>query len=180
MKVNRNLKREIESFIQKSQKTDDNSVLKAYTSIFTAFDVIEHYVSTLLKDSDISRAGKSILYILIMNGGSLTATEISRHVWRSKFATTRVIDTLVKGGYVTRNQPDSHGDRRKKMITITNKGVELSEKTDRISTESLCHQVLKGLTEEQLAQLTEIMEYIGRNTFELIDSPDNPYIYRKP
>ncbi len=174
------VRKKIDIVAQKSRETAENPVVRAYTSIFTTFDIIESYVRSSLKDDEISRAGKNILHILIINGGSLTATEISRHVWRSKFATTRVIDTLVKGGYVTRNQPDSHGDRRKKMITITNKGVELSEKTDRISTENLCHQVLKGLTEEQLAHLTEIMEHIGRNTFELIDSPDNPFIYRKP
>ena len=174
------IKRKIDTMAQKSRETAENPLVKTYTSIFMTFDMIENYVRASLKNGEVSRAGMNVLHILIMHGGNMIATEISKHVWRSKYATIRVIDTLEKGGYVTRGQPDSNGDRRKKMITITPKGIALSKKTEKVSTERLCQQVMDGLTGEQIASLYEILEHIRKHTFDLIEASDNSYIYRNP
>jgi DNA-binding MarR family transcriptional regulator len=152
----------------------------AYKAIFTTFDIIDNYVRLSLQDEEVSRAGKSILHILICNGGSMTATEISRHVWRSKYATVRVIDTLERDGCVTRKQPGNSGDRRKKMVAITEKGVELFEKTFQITMEELCPQILGGLKEEQIAECYRILEQIGNHTYELVKPFVDSFIYEKP
>jgi DNA-binding MarR family transcriptional regulator len=140
------LKTKIDELAQMSREMSHVPVVRAYSAIFRTFDIIDNYIRLSLQDDEVSRAGKSILHVLIAHGGSMTATEISKHVWRSKYATIRVIDTLEREGYVTRKQPEYNGDRRKKEITITETGVDLFEKTFKKTMESLCYQVLEGLT----------------------------------
>jgi DNA-binding MarR family transcriptional regulator len=178
--LDKELKNKIAGLAKNSRETSRIPVVRAYKAIFTTFDVVDTYIRLSLHDEEVSRAGKSILHILIENGGSITATEISQHAWRSKYATIRVIDTLERDGYVTRKQPENSGDRRKKMITITAKGVELFEKTFQITMEQLCPQVLGGLTEEQIADCYRILELIGSHTYELVRPFEGSYIYKKP
>jgi hypothetical protein len=99
------LKKKIAMLAQKSRENSQIPIVRAYKAIFTTFDIIDNYVNLSLQDEEVSRAGRSILHILIENAGCMTATEISKSVWRSKFATVRVIDTLERNGYVTRQQP---------------------------------------------------------------------------
>jgi DNA-binding MarR family transcriptional regulator len=174
------LKKKIARLAKKSREMSLQPGVRAYKALFTTFDIVDNYIRLSLHDEEVSRAGKSILQILINNDGSMTATEISKHVWRTKYATIRVIDTLERDGYVTRKQPGSSGDRRKKMISITAKGVALYEKTFKITMESLCPNVLEGLNEKEIAECYRILEHIGNNTYELMKPFDNSYIYRKP
>ncbi len=172
------LTKRIERFQVKERENGKNPIVQAYTSIFLTSDIIENFVSNALSDIAVSRAGRNILYILIMNGGSLTATEISRHAWRTKYSTIRVIDTLEKDGYVVRTPTARDGDRRKKLVSITSKGIALSEKIIEISEEVLCYQVLGGLTEEQVNDLRDLLTSVGRHTFGLINQSESSYIYR--
>ncbi len=174
-----NLKKRIAALAEKSQEMSVDPVVRAYKAIIRSFDVIDNYVRLSLQEEEGSRAGRSVLHILIENAGSMTATEISKRVWRSKYATVRVIDTLERDGYVTRTQPENGGDRRKKMITITEKGVELCEKTFKITMEYLCPRIFEGLTDLQIAECYLILEHIGGHTYDLVKPFNNSFIYRK-
>jgi DNA-binding MarR family transcriptional regulator len=177
--LDKELKKKIMVLAQKSHGMSINPVARAYKAIFTTFDIIDNYVRLSLQDEEVSRAGRSILHILIENAGSMTATEISKHVWRSKYATVRVIDTLERGGYVTRAQPENSGDRRKKTITITGKGVALFEKTFKITMEYLCPRIFEGLTEEEIAECYRILEQIGSHMYDMVKPFENSFISRK-
>jgi DNA-binding MarR family transcriptional regulator len=176
--LNTNLKTRIDELAEKSQGMSRIPVVRAYSAIFRTFDIVDNYIRLSLQDDEVSRAGKSILHILIEHGGSMTATEISRHAWRSKFATIKVIDTLEREGFVTRAIPEINADRRKKMITITEKGVDLFEKTLKKTLETLCYQVLEGLTEEQIKQCFQLLEHIGQHSFELLKPFNTAFVYR--
>ncbi len=173
-------KNRIAELAQKSRELSLDPVVRAYKAIFTTFDIIDNYVRLSLQDEEVSRAGKSVIHILISNGGSMTATEISKHVWRSKYATIRVIDTLERDGFVTRKQTARSGDRRKKMITITAKGVALFEKTFQITMEKLCPEILGGLTKAQVTGCYKILENIGNHTYGLMKPLNHSFIYNKP
>lgn len=176
--LNNMLKQKIEELARKRQELSHDPYMRAYTNIFMTFDIVDTYIRTTMGEDDSSRAGRSVLYILIENGGSMTATEISKRAWRSKFATTRVIDTLEKDGYVTRHLPDAGGDRRKKTITITEKGVQLFEKSLESTANELCPRILGGLTEDQVIQCYRILEHIGKHTYELMQPQiSNSYLY---
>jgi DNA-binding MarR family transcriptional regulator len=173
------LKKKIAVLAQKAQEMSVDPVVRAYKDILRCFDILDNYIRLSLQDEEGSRAGRSILHILIENEGSMTATEISRRVWRSKYATVRGIDTLERDGYVTRTQPENGGDRRKKMITITEKGVTLCEKVFEITTEYLCPRIFEGLTEQQITECSRILEHIGSHTHDLVKPFNDSFVYRK-
>ena len=172
------LKQEIDSLRKEILTRAEDPVVKAYTAIYLTFDIIDNYASSEVGVHEVTRAGQNVLRILIMNGGSMIATEISKQAWRSKYSVTRVIDTLEKNGYVTRTQTDHQGDRRKKMISITKEGLAITKKTARTSDTRLCYQVMNGLSEQQIEALSKILFYIGRQTFDLLNDSDNTYVYR--
>jgi DNA-binding MarR family transcriptional regulator len=177
--MNNELKKRIEALEKENRKKAKNPIIKAYTAFFLTFDIIDNYVNTKFSETDISRAGRNILRILIANGGSITATEISKQAWRSAYSVIRAIDTLEKNGYVKRVAQNHGGDRRKKLISITEKGLDAAENLMKISEEFLCYQVLNGLTEEQIDVFFEILEKIRKHVFELVEKNGNQYIYRK-
>ena len=176
--MNDKLIHEIELLKEEIEANNKNPVVKAYTALFLTFDIVDNYASSELDVQKVTRAGQNILHILIVNGGSMIATEISKQAWRSKYSITRVIDTLEKNGYVVRTLSNSQGDRRKKLISITDKGLALVKKTVKISDGRLCHQVLRGLTQQQVEDFYQTLIHIGRQTFELINDSSNTYVYR--
>jgi DNA-binding MarR family transcriptional regulator len=66
-------------------------------------------------------------------GGTATPSELSNRVMRSKHATTKAVDTLDKLGLARSNKTDldskEKGDRRLRKISITEKGLEILERT---------------------------------------------------
>jgi DNA-binding MarR family transcriptional regulator len=173
-------RKRIEAYQKIQHDKESNAIVKAYTAFFLAFDIIDNYVNTYLSDEDVSRAGNNILHILVMNGGSMTATEISKQVWRSTYAVVRVIDTLERGGFVVRVAPNQGSDRRKKIISITEKGLDVAENLTKISDGLLCYQVLEGLTKEQIDDFYQTLEKIRKHVFYLLDNnSSNSYVYRK-
>jgi DNA-binding MarR family transcriptional regulator len=173
-----NFKKDIDSLRKEILIRAEDPVVKAYTALYLTYDIVDNFASSELNVQEVTHAGQNILHILIMNGGSMIATEISKQAWRSKYSVTRVIDTLEKNGYVTRTQSDHQGDRRKKLISITKKGLAISKKTATISDTRLCYQVMEGLSQQEIEDLYKILIHIGRKTFDLINDSDNTYVYR--
>ncbi len=64
-----------------------------------------------------------VLDALVMNNGSLTPTALSKMVYRSKCAITRVVDRLEKDGLVKMEKRSSLSDKRFKKVFITQKGI---------------------------------------------------------
>jgi DNA-binding MarR family transcriptional regulator len=172
------LKREIESLRKEIITRAEDPVVKAYTALYLTYDIVDNYASSEVNVNEVTHAGQNILHILIMNGGSMIATEISKWAWRSKYSVTRVIDTLEKNGCVIRTQSNQQGDRRKKLISITEKGLAISKKTARTSDGRLCYEVFKGLSQQQIDNFYQTLIHIGRHTFDLINDSDNTYLYR--
>jgi DNA-binding MarR family transcriptional regulator len=172
------LRQKIKLIAEEIQSKANDPAVNAYTALYLTYDIVDEYADNELGEHQISKAGQNILRILIMNGGSMIATEISKQVWRSKFSVTKVIDTLVKDGYVIRDNPDSDGDRRKKAISITEKGLNVSTKVMKVSTERLCGEVMRGLSQQQIETLSQLLHHIGENTFELVNKSGNSYLFR--
>jgi len=100
----------------------DSLILLTYTA-----EAVNRYLEQWLKKFDQDQTRINILYLLIGNGGSLTPTNISKGVNRSKHAITRAIDILENDALV-RRQP-SVTDRRSLNVVITRKGIDLVKET---------------------------------------------------
>ncbi|NQU04407.1 MAG: MarR family transcriptional regulator [Syntrophaceae bacterium] len=100
----------------------DSLILLTYTA-----EAVNRYLGQWLKKYGQDQTRINILYLLIGNGGSLTPTNISKGVNRSKHAITRAIDILENDALV-RREPSAN-DRRSLNVVITTQGIDIVKKT---------------------------------------------------
>jgi DNA-binding MarR family transcriptional regulator len=120
-------KEEIDLLDDEIKSMSKNVRIGAFHSIIYTADVINQYLAVKMSEMESRRTSFGILNALITHGGSMGSTELSKIVFRTKCAITRVVDTLVKDGLVKRISVK--GDRRVKKIIITQKGIDLIRKT---------------------------------------------------
>ena len=92
-----------------------------------AANVISKYLDLKMRKYGQDLTRLNILYLLVGSGGSMTPTNISRRVYRSKHAITRALDVLEKDTLVERERESA--DRRLVNVRITRKGVQLVQKS---------------------------------------------------
>ncbi len=147
--------------------------LKASTlvSIISTAEVVLEYTRLELKRSQSSRTRFGVLNALITHKGSLTLTEISKRVFRSKYSTTRVIDKLIEEGLVTREAVKD--DQRAKNIKITKKGIAFIEET-MPNRQKLTDEVVSCLTKNQMVTLMALLKKLKKHLLDSIavKSPD--------
>jgi DNA-binding MarR family transcriptional regulator len=96
---------------------------RTYNSLLFTADIVDKYLE--VKTAEYSaggRTGFNLLFTLVLNGGRMTPTAISKKIFRSKFAITKMMDTLEKRGLVKRAEIGN--DRRTREVIITRKGVD--------------------------------------------------------
>jgi DNA-binding MarR family transcriptional regulator len=100
----------------------DSLILLSY-----AAEVVNRYLGSKIRKHGQDQTRMNILYLLVGSGGSMTPTNISKRVNRSKHAITRAIDILEKDNLVKREH--SRNDRRSINIIITNQGIDLVKRS---------------------------------------------------
>jgi DNA-binding MarR family transcriptional regulator len=149
-----------------------DSRVKVFLSYLYTSDIINKYLDNELAHDKVTRAGFGVLHFLILNGGSMIPTTISKKTARSKYSVTRVVDTLEKMGLVERLS--SGGDRRTRHIGITPKGLETVKNTTLASREALCQSIFANLDEERITALDDILRDVRNNVFSLLN--DKPSV----
>jgi DNA-binding MarR family transcriptional regulator len=92
----------------------------------TFADTITRYLEITMKKDDISPLHIIALYHLVRAGGSLTPTQLSEAMFRSKHSVTKIMDNLEKEGFIVRDF--SSQDRRVTIIRVTESGLEYVKK----------------------------------------------------
>jgi DNA-binding MarR family transcriptional regulator len=161
----RELQDKIDSLSQEIVSLSDNLRANALVSIISTAEVVLEFERIEIKQSESSRTRFRILNTLITHKGSLTLTDISKRVFRSKYSTTRVIDKLVKEGLVTRETID--GDRRAKNIVITKKGIEFIEET-MPNRQKITDEVMSCLTRKQMVSLMGLLKKLKKHLLGII------------
>jgi DNA-binding MarR family transcriptional regulator len=149
-------------------RTQARSVkMGAFLDYLYTSDIINKYLSMVLFEEKVTRAGYNILHHLVLNGGTMLPSQISVKAFRSKYAITRAIDTLEKQGFVER-QPLGK-DRRTRRISITMKGLEIIRNATADSRERISRDIFKALTEEQARELGVILKTLGKYVLGLME-----------
>ncbi len=120
-------------------------------------DVFNRYLDCELNKRNSNRANFAILHNLITHDGSMTPTELTKKVFRSKHSITRAIDSLEKEGLVKRRAVK--GDRRLTSVRITKKGLEFVA-TKFADRQEIVHQALSGLNKKQSKELKKTLEIL--------------------
>ena len=150
-----------------------------FLSFIVTADLIRKYAALYTTQKPASTSGYNVRNVLILNGGKLTATDISQQVFRSRYTVTRLVDTLEKQGLVKRESIDR--DRRMKLVGITRKGLELVEKASADMQERVINIALQPLSHEKLEELNTTLKMLKDHLVSLVkqDKEDNYYIVKK-
>jgi len=133
--------------------------------IYTA-DVVNRYLDIQLTQLPTGRTGFNVLHNLILHGGSMTPTDISKRIFRSKHAVTRIIDTLEKQGLVQREPIGD--DRRMRRVSISRKGLELVQKASTEGRQRISHEVLKPLEQQKVEELKTMLREIRTHLLDCL------------
>ncbi len=138
-----------------------------FLSFVEITNIIDRYLDMLNTGLPATRSGFDVLIALILNGGTMTPTEISKSVLRSKHTVTRLVDTLEKQGLVRRLPLGV--DRRVREVSITKKGIGLIKRHSIEIREKIITQVFESsLNEKQLIELRAIIKRLKEHLLTLI------------
>ena len=137
-----------------------------FLSFIYTFEIVNKYLDNELKKFSLNRTQMNILHILIARGGTLTPTELSRRITRSKHATTRAVDSLEMLG-LTRSAR-TRRDRRLRKVTITEKGLDLVEQTMSLR-HNIGSQAMQCLNQEEAEAFQTILKRFRKHVLQLME-----------
>ncbi len=140
-------------------------VLTFLSFIYTS-DVVNRYLDIEIARYPVGRTGFSVLHNLVLHGGTMTPTNLSQRIFRSKHAVTRVVDRLEKLGFVKRGAIGK--DRRVRKVHITEEGLAFVKESQVAGQQRLSHVLLNPLDQKQIEALGVMMKQIREHTLQLI------------
>jgi DNA-binding MarR family transcriptional regulator len=140
-------------------KDSENIHAKAYFNLVKTNSWIETKVKAALKEFGITHAQLNVLYILNeKHPDPVSANELKAKILVSNPDTTRLLDRLVKKGYVARETCPKN--RRKIDISLTNEGLELYDKAHASTKNSVGNYLEKYISREEAVELRRILHKI--------------------
>ena len=131
-------------------------------------DKFNRYVEIKLHDQNdqLNRLRFTTLSLLVMRGGSLTPTQVARHMLRSKHSITNIVDNLEKDGFVIRVRDNN--DRRALSVRITSAGLAfLNQFLDRRAEGE--EQIVSCLDKEEMTLFMQMIRKLWGRLDEKID-----------
>lgn len=146
----KNNKESMESLAAEIRQIGEVVRLDSLILLMYAAEMVNKFLEFQMKKYAQDQTRMNILYLLIANGGTMTPTNISERVYRSKHAITRAIDILETKNLVKREA--SRNDRRSINVTITENGINLVkeslpdlQRASSIATSCLTNEQAEGL-----------------------------------
>ena len=142
--------------IHKMANTTKTVINLMYTS-----RMVEEAIMTTLKPYELTIPQYNVLRILRgQKGNPANLSTLQERMIDKSSNTTRLVDKLIKKGWVERQTCEAN--RRKVEIFITEKGLEILKELDPI-TERNNEDILKSLSASQLEELNELLDTLRTN-----------------
>jgi DNA-binding MarR family transcriptional regulator len=129
-----------------------------------------NFLNSELRKYGLNHTQMRIIVALVLSGGTMTPTELSYDIMRSKYATTKAIDSLEQLNYLKSAKSDLRSktkvDRRLRKVRITEKGVEILENTMGLR-HDIGLRVMCCLDQKELNQLKAILLRLEKHAFSL-------------
>jgi DNA-binding MarR family transcriptional regulator len=169
-KTNLNGRLDVVSARLKAQEKD--IIMDNFLSFVHTSDMVLNYLDGEIRKTGLNRTQLSILTSLVINGGTMMPTQLSRIVLRSKYATIKAIDGLEKLK-ITKSEraklsSREKSDRRLRKVTITEKGLELLENT-MSSRHQLGSNIMGNLSKKESAELKSILFHMRKHLLDQIN-----------
>ncbi len=140
---------------------DNNIHALAYFNLLKTGSWVEERVKEALKPLNLTHAQLNALHILMENDPKpVSANELKKRILVNNPDVTRLLDRLVKKGYVVRET--CPGNRRKIDISLTDSGRKLFEKAHLSAKQTLGFFFEKQISENEAKELRRILQKIRR------------------
>lgn len=132
--------------------------LTCVRTAFSAAKAVQQHLDAISNNKSSHYVEFALLHSLILNGGRMTPSQIGKEILRSKFAVTRIVDSLEKRGLVRR---EPYGDDlRTRDVIVTRKGIQIVNDRTEYFQEYVIPKVLHDLNERQLGDLKKLLRRI--------------------
>ena len=138
-------------------------VIDVYVLFLQTFDAVSRYSETQLAKAGISKTHYTVLVLLDNTPVSLTLTELSRWMFRSKNSMTTVIDHMERDGLVQRVRDTKDG--RSVRVVATEAGRELFDQVRQPSRE-LVYRIMSCYDEDKLDHFAELLRMLRENVLQ--------------
>ncbi len=148
---------------------DDINVYNLLSFMDIADIVFKYLEQEFDKKMGLDRTKIQILDLLLVKGGTLTPTQLSLGVNRTKITITTALDNLEKLGLIKSSRVEK--DRRLRLVTISEKGLDVLEKFLPLRRE-IFSQAMCCFNQEEANKLQSMMCRFRENIFSLSESSD--------
>jgi len=149
------------------QSKNDNKATKTIMSIMRTYDVLNRYLEINLAKHNSNSTRFAVMNALIVHGGTMTPTAISKWIFRAKHTITSMLHVLEDMGYIEREA--NRNDARSVNIIITKKGWEATEKMIPIA-EEMGQKAISCFDSEQLETLSSLLRQFRKCLLKQIDN----------
>jgi len=140
---------------------EDNNTIHAlaYFNLLKTGSWVEERVKEALKPLNMTHAQLNALHILMENDPKpVSANELKKRILVNNPDVTRLLDRLVKKGYVVRETCPEN--RRKIDISLTDSGRDFFDKAHLTAKEAIGNFFEKQITEDEAKKLRSILQKI--------------------
>jgi DNA-binding MarR family transcriptional regulator len=157
---------ELQSMAEEIREQAAQLRVMTFLSFLYTAEVVSRFLDMELAKYPIGQTGFSVLHNLILHGGTMTPTDLSKRTFRSKHAITRVVDRLEKFGFVRRD--DIGSDRRVRKVSLTKAGLTFIKESQAAGQQRVGSILLETLNRKQTEELGVMMKQIREHTLRLI------------
>lgn len=143
---------------------------KVIMSLLRTADVINRFLEIELRNHGSSPARFSVMNALIVHGGKMSPSNISKWLFRAKHTITSMLGVLENIGYV-RREPNGD-DQRSVNIVVTQKGWRATEVMIP-NAEEMGRKILSCLDDKEVENLMDSLKQIRRHLFSELKSMQN-------
>jgi DNA-binding MarR family transcriptional regulator len=122
--------------------------------------LLDKYITAKARTIGQNRSRFDIMHTLIIHGGVMKPSDLSRMLLRSKQTITQIIDALERDGLVKRELVGQ--DRRTRRIIVTKRGLELI-RTSLPDTLEVMNSAMPTMSEKEVQTLTASLRKIRKH-----------------
>jgi DNA-binding MarR family transcriptional regulator len=149
------MKKEIEAY-------HENPILQTYMLfIQTAREVIKYSDSRFFWDSNLSTVKYITLKALVLSGGTLTNSELTKWTGTTRHNITTLVKRMKAEGLV--NTERNTEDKRFVHVILTDNGRDVFQKAGVVA-HDLIKRVMSGISKREAAQLDRLLKIMKDNT----------------
>ena len=122
--------------------------------------LLDKYIDMKARRYNQNRSRLDIMHTLIIHGGLLKPSDLSKMLFRSKQTITQIIDGLERDGLVKREGVGK--DRRTRKVMVTRKGLDSIRESLPVTLE-VANSAIPQLSEQEVQTLTTLLRRIRKH-----------------